>query len=164
MRAWIALACGVLSAAACTAAPKELTPAARAAIADSVRAESMRMVEVMKTRKVDDVLAFYGKRTAYAGEGTVGDWAAIVKSAPARYAAYTKVECGWDGLTIDVLAPNVAVVTGALVCDKADTSGRSWHEVAVRTEVVAWEEGRWRIVAVHESSPPGAPLEGKGKS
>jgi len=136
--------------------PAEFNQAAREAIADTVRAESRRMLEVMKARRADEVLAFYGARTAYVGDGALGDWDAIVSGTAARYATYTKVDCRWnEPFRVDVLAPTTAVVTGVLDCRKADTSGRAWRELAARTEVLAPEGGRWRIVAVHESTAPG---------
>lgn len=146
-----------LLASGCTASsPTTLDPATRQAIADTVRAESERMVVTMRTRQIDSVLAFYGKTAAYVGDGEIGDWPAIVASAPARYATYTKVECSWpDPLRIDVVSRTAAVVTGILHCEKADTSGATWVEHTARTEVVAVEDGRWRIVAVHESNKPG---------
>ncbi len=129
----------------------------RAAIADTVRRESIRMLESMRTRRVDDVVAFYGKQAAYVGNGEIGDWPTIVSGAPPRYSAYTKVECAWgEPFRIDVLSRTSAVVTAMLDCQKADTSGRSWRELVARTEVLAPEDGRWRIVAVHESIKPGA--------
>ena len=133
----------------------EGSPGIRAAIADTVRAESERMLRVMVTRNADSVLAFYGANAAYVGNGVVGDWRAIVSATPSRYASYTKVECRWNGpIRIDVPSRTVAVVTGVLRCDKADST-RSWTELAARTEVLSPENGRWRIVAVHESTPPG---------
>ena len=136
--------------------PAELNDHQRAAIADTVRLESQGMLEAMRARKIDDVLAYYGKRAAYVGNGEIGDWAEIVAGAPPRYATYTKLECNWnEPVRIDVLSRTVAVVTAILDCQKADTSGRTWREVAARTEVLAPEDGRWRIVAVHESIKPG---------
>lgn len=148
---------GALALAACTPTPSPLSDAARAAITDTVRAESRRMLEVMRTRQVDSVLAFYGRHTAYVGDGAVGDWGKILAGAPPRYATYAKVECRWqEPLRIDVLARDAAVLTGVLDCEKSDTAGRAWREVVARTEVLAPEAGRWRIVAVHESSAPGS--------
>ncbi len=148
----------VLAGVGCAApAPSvELDPAARAAIADTVRAVSNEMVAVMRTRQVDSVLAFYSPNTAYVGNGEIGDWPAIVRGAPPRYATYTQVDCVWvDPLRIDVLSRTSAVVTGILDCRQADTTGAAWREFTARTEVLAPEGGRWRIVAVHESIKPG---------
>lgn len=136
--------------------PPELDAAARAAIADTVRRESNRMVDAMKTLKVDEVLGFYGENTAYVGNGIVGDWPAIKAGAPPRYRTYTRVDCRWgDPFRVDVLSRTSAVVTAIFDCEKADTSGKSWRELVARTEVLAPENGRWRIVAVHESIEPG---------
>ena len=70
---------------------------------------------------------------------------------------------GWIVATIVACragtAPGSAVVTAMLRCAKADTSGRSWAENTARTEVLAVEDGRWRIVAVHESTKPGDELK-----
>jgi hypothetical protein len=138
------------------AVPVPLDDAARAAIADTVRAVSTQMLAKMAERNIDPVLAFYGRRTAYVGNGVIGDWAAIVAEAPARYATYTKVACTWgEPFRVDVLGRTAAVVTAILDCQKADRSGRAWRELAARTEVLAPEDGRWRIVAVHESIEPG---------
>jgi hypothetical protein len=139
------------------AAPPVFDDAARAAVADTVRTESHRMLDAMRTRKIEDVLAYYGKRAAYVANGEIGDWDAIVRDAPPRYGTYVKVECTWqDPFRIEVLGPSSAVVTAILDCVKADTTGREWREVVARTEVLAPEDGRWRIVAVHESIKPGA--------
>ncbi len=129
---------------------------ARAAIADTIRAVSNAMIVAMRARQIDSVLAFYGRETAYVGNGEIGDWAGILRGAPPRYATYTKVECAWgEPLRVDVLSPTSAVVTAMFDCTKADTSGRTWRELVARTEVLAPEDGRWRIVAVHESIKPG---------
>lgn len=129
----------------------------RDAIADTVRAESRRMLDVMRTRNADSVLAFYGARTAYVGNGVVGDWNAIVAGTPARYGTYTKVDCTWQTpFRVDVLHRRAAVVTAVLDCQKADSTGKAWHEVVARTEVLSADDGRWRIVAVHESGAPGS--------
>lgn len=137
----------------------ELTDVVRDSISAVVRTESERMLVVMRERNPDSVLAFYGRRAAYVGNGEIGDWAAIVAGTRPRYATYTKVDCRWgDGLRVDVLALTSAVVTGLLLCEKADTSGKIWKEDVARTEVVAVEDGRWRIIAVHESTTPGGAL------
>lgn len=129
---------------------------ARQAVADTIRAESQRMLAVMKTRDPDSVLAFYGRATAYVGDGAIGDWDAIVAGTPARYRSYTRVDCEWKApLRVDVLTRTSAVVTAVLGCQKADTSGAAWVEEVARTEVLAPSGGRWRIVAVHESGLPG---------
>ncbi len=150
------LALGTL--AGCRPAPTAtpFDPAARAAIADTVRAASDAMIAAMRTRQIDSVLAFYGKETAYVGNGEIGDWGGILRGAPPRYATYTKVECAWgEPFRVDVLSATSAVVTAMLDCTKADTTGRTWRELVARTEVLAPEDGRWRIVAVHESIKPG---------
>lgn len=72
--------------------PAALDPATRAAIADTVRTVSDAMIVAMRARQIDSVLAYYGKETAYVGNGEIGDWTAIVRGAPPRYATYTKVE------------------------------------------------------------------------
>ena len=119
----------------------ELTGAVRDSISAVVRAESERMLVVMRERDPDSVLAFYGRRAAYVGNGEIGDWPAIVAGTKPRYATYTKVDCRWGaGFRIDVLSPSSAVVTGLLLCEKADTSGKTWKEDAARTEVVAVED------------------------
>ena len=148
----------LLATAGCAAPPPavDFDPAARAAIADTIRAVSNEMVTVMRTRAADSVLAFYSRNTAYVGNGEIGDWPAIVRGAPPRYATYTKVECAWvEPLRIDVLSRTSAVLTGILDCQKADTTGAAWREFTARTEVLAPEDGRWRIVAVNESIQPG---------
>ena len=151
----IVLTTGQLGCAPQAARP--LDEATRSAITDTIRAESARMLDVMRSREGEAVLAFYGRHTAYAGDGAVGDWEAIRAGTVPRYATYTKVDCHWGSpLRIDVLARTSAVVTGVLDCQKADTTGKAWHEFGARTEVLAPEEGRWRIVAVHESSAPGS--------
>jgi hypothetical protein len=137
-------------------APDPLDSATRAAIADTVRAVSNAMIEAMRTRQIDSVLTYYGKATAYVGNGEIGDWAAIVRDAPPRYASYTKVDCTWgEPFRVDVLSRTAAVVTAIFDCQKADTTGQRWREIVARTEVLAPEDGRWRIVAVHESIKPG---------
>ena len=136
--------------------PAALDPATRAAIADTIRAVSHAMIVAMRARQIDSVLAFYGKETAFVGNGEIGDWAAIVRDAPPRYATYARVECAWgEPFRVDVLSRTSAVVTALIDCEKADTAGRTWRELVARTEVLAPEDGRWRIVAVHESIKPG---------
>lgn len=133
-----------------------LDEGARRAIEDTVRTESQRMVAAMRTRQVDSVLAFYGRNTAYVGNGEIGDWAAILAGAPPRYATYARVECRWnEPLRVDVLGRTSAVVTGMLWCEKTNDRGETWVENTARTEVLAPEAGLWRIVAVHESIKPG---------
>jgi hypothetical protein len=143
----------------CRAAPPpvaELDDATRAAIADTVRIESNRMIAAMATRQIDSVLAFYGRNTAYVGNGEIGDWAAILAGAPPRYRSYARVDCTWgEPFRVDVLSRTAAVVTAMFRCAKTDTAGRAWVENVARTEVLAPEDGRWRIVAVHESIKPG---------
>jgi uncharacterized protein (TIGR02246 family) len=138
-------------------APLALDDVTRAAIADTVRAVSNQMLAAMAERNIQAVLGFYGRHAAYVGNGKIGDWAAIVAEAPARYATYTKVACVWgEPLRIDVVSRTAAVLTAMFDCQKSDQSGRSWRELAARTEVLAPEDGRWRIVAVHESIEPGS--------
>lgn len=150
------LAALVLTACRPDRTPASLDAASRAAIADTIRAVSNAMIEAMRTRNVDSVLVFYGAETAYVGNGEIGDWPAILRGAPPRYATYTRVECHWpEPFRVDVLSRTVAVVTAVLDCEKADASGQVWREVVARTEVLAPEDGRWRIVAVHESIKPG---------
>ncbi len=164
MRVFGTLLGAVVFGVACQGRPPEpageLTDVVRDSISAVVRAESERMLVVMRERNPDSVLAFYGRRAAYAGNGDIGDWAAIVAGTGPRYATYTKVDCRWgEGLRVDVLAPTSAVVTGLLLCEKADTSGKTWKEDAARTEVVAVEDGRWRIIVLHESTKPGGELK-----
>ena len=156
-RYWLVIGALALGCRSAPAVSIPLDEAARAAIADTVRAVSTRMLAVMAERNVDSVLAFYGRHTAYVGNGKIGDWAAILAEAPARYATYTKVACVWgEPFRVDVVSRTAAVVTAMFDCQKADRSGRSWRELAARTEVLAPEDGRWRIVAVHESIEPGS--------
>ncbi|MBX3148267.1 MAG: nuclear transport factor 2 family protein [Gemmatimonadales bacterium] len=153
----LSLVLGLAGCGAGSSSPPPLDPAARAAIADTVRAVSEAMIVAMRTRDVDSVLAYYGPNTAYVGNGEIGDWPAILHGAPPRYATYTKVDCRWpEPFRVDVLSRNAAVVTAVLDCEKADTSGQAWREVVARTEVLAHEDGRWKIVAVHESMKPGS--------
>lgn len=136
--------------------PGALDAATRAAIVDTVRAVSNAMIVAMRARQIDSVLAYYGKETAYVGDGEIGDWTEILRAAPPRYATYAKVECAWrEPFRVDVLSRTSAVVTALFDCEKADTTGRTWRELVARTEVLAPEDGRWRIVAVHESIKPG---------
>ncbi len=152
----IALGLAGCSAGSTPARPP-LDATARAAIEDTVRAVSEAMIVAMRTRDVDSVLAYYGANTAYVGNGEIGDWPAILRGAPPRYATYTRVECHWpDPFRVDVLSRTAAVVTAVLDCEKADTSGRVWREVVARSEVLVHEDGRWKIVAVHESMKPGS--------
>lgn len=157
MRGPVAL--GLLLAAGCRAAEPAapvFDGAARDVVTATIRAESTRMLDVMRSRNADSVLAFYGRKTAYVGNGEIGDWDRIVAGTRPRYATYTKVDCTWDGaFRVDVLSRESAVVTGRLLCQKADTSGKAWTEDVARTEVMGLEDGRWRIVAVHESSRAG---------
>ena len=142
-----------------TASSGQLPAAARDSVVAAVRAASDRMFNSMRERNADSVLAFYGKATAYAGNGAVGDWDAIVKGTRPRYATYAKVDCRWgDPQRIDVLSRTSAVLTAAMRCEKADTSGRVWREDGARTEVLTLVAGRWQIVAVHESTKPGDEL------
>lgn len=53
------------------------------------------------------------------------------------------------------MSRSAAAVTATLGCVKVDTSGKQWTENLARTEVLAIEDGRWRIVAVHESAKSG---------
>jgi hypothetical protein len=156
MRRLALLSIGVGLPACASPMPESLDEVARQAITDTVRAESQRMIATMRTRQVDSVLLFYGKNAAYVGNGEIGDWRAIVAGAPPRYASYTRVECAWgEPFRIDVLSRTVAVVTAMFRCEKADTSGATWVENVARTAVLSPEDGRWRIVAVHESIKPG---------
>lgn len=153
-RAFVLL--GIVAGCRPAPVPAALDAATRAAIVDTVRAVSNAMIVAMRARQIDSVLAYYGKETAYVGNGEIGDWAEIVRGAPPRYATYARVECAWrEPFRVDVLSRTSAVITALFDCEKADTTGRTWRELVARTEVLAPEDGRWRIVAVHESIKPG---------
>ena len=150
------LLAGAAGCRAAAAAAPTLGADARRAIADTVQEVSERMLQTMAGRNPDSVLAFYGKRTAFIGDGAIGDWEAIVANVRPRYATYAKVDCRWGpGFRVDVLGAEAAVVTATLGCEKTDTGGKVTREDLARTEVLAIEDGRWRIVAVHESAQPG---------
>lgn len=158
----------VLTAAwsACQPQPAALDPATRQAIADTIRAVSQQMLVAMQGRNIDSVLAYYSKTASYVADGEIGDWDAVLRAAGPRYGTYAKVDCRWiDPFRVDVPARTAAIVTSILHCEKADTAGRRWVEHTARTEVLAPENGRWRIVAFHESNrvdsltaaPPSSP-------
>ena len=114
----------VVAWAGTPAPPVDFSAAAEDSIRGVVRSESERMLQVMRGRDADSVLAFYGRHTAYVGNGEIGNWDAIVAGTKPRYATYTKVECRWDeGFRVDIRAPGSAVVTAMLRC--ARTSVRA---------------------------------------
>ena len=149
--AWVVGLTVALSA--CQSQPSALDPATRQAIADTIRTVSQQMLVAMRGRNIDSVLAFYSKTASYAADGAIGDWDAVLRAAGPRYATYAKVDCRWiDPFRVDVPARTAAIVTSILHCEKADTAGKRWVEHTVRTEVLAPEDGRWRIIAFHESN------------
>ncbi|MEO6331059.1 MAG: SgcJ/EcaC family oxidoreductase [Gemmatimonadaceae bacterium] len=144
---------------ACSAAGRRGAPVAVAselavaALADSILAAA-------RARDAERFAAYFQP-----GEGLVyvlntrrlSSQAAVREAFRAMLGRQREFNPSWTDRRVQVLAPGVAVFTGAFRTSARDTSGTAWGAEGVVTFAARLEPGGWRVVTWHTSERSAAP-------
>lgn len=158
-------ACLLLLASACAAPPSPpatLSPAERAALADSVRAFAAEMVATIDRHDVDGFIGHHqdGPDFAWATWGAI-DSLEKHRSSMKRYFpsdAGKNVHFTLGESKVYVIDRDAAALTGIINSTNVDAKGTPTTGHEAWSIVLHRLDGRWKVVQAHESYPrPSAP-------
>jgi len=161
LRTWVVGAAAIVLAAGCSKAPKPMTDAERAAVADSVSQMATQWLASFATKPtVEKYLAQHvrGNEWVHAEYGMIyPTYDSLVKVASASFKHLTSFAATPGQKRVTVLDRDVVVFTSLLDGVMKDSAGKeipfheAWMAVYHRTP-----DG-WKIAADHESTAPPAP-------
>lgn len=146
--------------AACrSGAPTEMTDTRRLAIADSVRRAFGDFTAALGSGNVDRAIQFYSDDPGFrwVEDGTVRYTSRRdIAQALEQVRGYASLTFRFDEPSIDVLAPNVAILTTATETTLSDTTGKALSFTAALTVTMVRDSAGWRARSGHSSSsrPP----------
>lgn len=142
-----------LMASAC-AKPAEFTPAQKAAVGDTIRAEAEKMITALAARDVNQLAGLFTSDPdfVYVDNGRIyPDNAALKAAATPFFGRIGKAGGRWDPAHVLVLGPNAGAFTGVFRAEMTDTAGAPlWTDGKIWTFVYERRGGRWQIVQAHE--------------
>jgi ketosteroid isomerase-like protein len=150
----------LLAAGACrSTGPTELTDTRRAAIADSVRRAFGDFTAALGRGDVVQAIQFYSDDPGFrwVEDGTVRYTSRRdIADGLERIRTYASVAFRFDEPSIDVVAPNVAILTTITETTLSDTSGKSLSFAAALTVTMVRDSAGWRARSGHSSTvrPP----------
>lgn len=140
----------------CTSPPEALTAEHSAAIRDSAQVFLSEFSRLSAAARWDSLGALYSDRAdfRFLESGSVQySSAAAVRSALAGVAAGQRIETRYDEVTVQALAPGLAVVNARFATEFRDATAVLFGFSGAISLVLAHESGGWRIVSGHSSAP-----------
>ena len=166
---WVAGAAAIVLATGCRQAPRPLTDAEKAAIADSVsRVAAQWMADLSKEPTVERYAAAFvrGADILHAEKGllvTTRD--SILGAARAAFATAASFSATMKEKRVIVSDRDDAVIGAQVVVAVKDSSGKEWSGREAWLAVFHRAPDGWKLVADHESFPPEpAPAKPKRRS
>jgi uncharacterized protein (TIGR02246 family) len=147
----------VLTGAGCRSSAPALTPAARDAIADTVRALARDFIAADHAKAPDQVIALFDESpdVTIASNGALRESRQSFHEALVTlYAATRTLDILPDTARVTVLSPDAAVVTESYHYTRTGMDGKGSGGIAVITYVCQRREGRWKIIHYHFSQKP----------
>ncbi|UCG89136.1 MAG: nuclear transport factor 2 family protein [Gemmatimonadota bacterium] len=154
------LALAVLSLAflaACQPTTMELTEEQKAEIAEELTRLYGESVLSLNQLDQEGWLAYFQNSedlTIAAEGGFCKSYSAFAETLRTHWTPLARGEMNWGDLNIQVLAPNVAVVTSVFDYAAIDTAGATAVYSGTWTAVWVEQDGNWKMVNVAETFPP----------
>lgn len=157
MRRFALAAFALAFLAACQPAATELTDEMKSEIAQELTQVYAESLEPINQLDQEGWLSFYqdSEDLTFAANGTFfKSYSAFADTLSAHWAELASGDLDWGNLNIQVLAPNVAVVTTAFDYTGTDNAGAVMSVSGTWTAVWVKEAGSWKMVNVAETFPP----------
>jgi ketosteroid isomerase-like protein len=142
--------------AACQPATTELTEEQKAEIAEELTRLYAESVSPINQLDAEGWLSYFQDSedlTFAANGGFFKSYSAFADTVRAHWAPLASGEIDWGNLNIQVLAPNVAVVTSVFNYAGTDTTGGTVSVSGTWTAVWVEQDGDWKTVNVAETFP-----------
>ncbi|MFN0177403.1 MAG: YybH family protein [Gemmatimonadales bacterium] len=134
--------------------PGEFTPAARAAVGDTIRAQAERVIAALGSKDVDQLVALFTPDSdfVYVDNGRIyPDRPALKAAASGFFRRLGSASGRWDPAHVLPLSPSAGAFTGVFRPQMADTAGTPlWVDGKIWTFVYERRAGQWLIVQAHE--------------
>ncbi|UCG84848.1 MAG: nuclear transport factor 2 family protein [Gemmatimonadota bacterium] len=143
--------------AACQPATTELTEEQKAEIAEELTRLYTESVIAINQLDAEGWLSYFENSedlTIAVYGGFYKSYSAYADTVKAHWAPLASGEIDWGDLNIQVLAPNVAVVTSVFDYTATDTAGVTAPFSGTWTAVWVEQDGNWKMVNVAETLPP----------
>jgi ketosteroid isomerase-like protein len=165
LRTWMVGAAAIVFAAGCSTAPKPMSDAERAALADSVTQAANSMFASFATKpSADAMLSYYlhGDALVHAEYGMIfPTYDSLVKAVRAGVQSLRSAAMTLDQKRVTVLDRDVVVLTALINGAMKDTAGKETPFHEAWTSVWHRTSDGWKIAADHESTAPPAPAPAK---
>ena len=148
------LALIVFAFAACQPATMELTDAQRAEIADEFRQFRMDLYASNEHLDIEPTLSAIAEDVALIIQGTRLSYEDFAPAVRGGFAALQSVAVDVKEMQVDVLTADAVVNTDVIDEVATDTSGQTFEQTYLHTEVWVKRDSRWVMVAGHRSIPP----------
>jgi uncharacterized protein (TIGR02246 family) len=141
--------------ASCQPAGTRLTDAQRAAVADTVRQLTERVLDLTGDADAWMDLFATGPEFKYVQNGVILSRDDLAEEMETFLGVCAEQSWAWDDMHVVVLGPEAAVVTAIYHGAFTDTAGQRFiFDRAVVTYVYSYRDGAWKIVQAHEYFPP----------
>jgi len=165
MSAKLTITAFLVGAMACsTSAPAGLSPAEKAAIADSLKTLVVSAYDLSKPDPVASLMSLYpeGDSVVSASSGGVTHSRGQLEQQIRTFWTYVgsnmqKPKWEWTSMTVDVLSPDAAAMTSTYRIPHTTPQGRPHMLGGAWTAVFARRDGKWVIVQEHLSDAPSTP-------
>ena len=143
----------VAAAMACQPAPVTMSDAQKTALADSVKAFSMGMVDKMNKGDMKGAMASYSQdaNARYTANGMMMDAAGMAKMNQDMAGSMQGMQIKPTKTDVIVLGPDAAVVNSSYSMTMKSPAGKDITANGVWTGVVQRQAGVWHVVSTHMS-------------
>lgn len=145
----------LLLVAACQTATPEMTEAEIAEVEANALAWSDQWLETATNLDAEGTAALMDRDDGHSvQQGTVyrPTWAEILAGRREMNAPFTNWVAEWDERRVDVLGPDVALVTGQATGSVTDTDGREYGVLTRLAFVVRSVSGEWKGLYAHAAT------------
>jgi ketosteroid isomerase-like protein len=141
------------TAMACQPAPVTMSDAQKAALADSVKAFAMGMVDKMNKGDMKGAMASYSQDAGarYTNNGMMMDAAGMAKMNQDMAPMMAGMQIKPDKADVIILGPDAAVINSPYSMTMKSPAGKTVSGKGVWTGVVQRQAGAWRVVSSHIS-------------
>lgn len=139
--------------AACQPKPVAMTDAQKAALADTVKAFAMGMVDQMNKGDMKGSMASYSQDASgrFTTNGVMVDPAGMQKMNQDMMGMMESMQIKPEKTDVMVLGPDAAVVNSPFTMVVKTKAGKEVSGKGVWTGVIERQAGAWRVVSTHES-------------
>jgi uncharacterized protein (TIGR02246 family) len=147
----------IASAAACCFGCQQETQSTsmdKSKIAEEIRQVTNSIYQAASTKDADKVYSYFSNSVTGVFNGVIMDsWDEHKKAGHSFFAAQKEMKFTIDSIySIDVISPDVAILTGRYTLTATDTIGNAVNSSPAWTYVYNKQNGKWKVVHFHESS------------